>query len=91
MVLVRSVLFSKYLRFDSVAYLAGILQMLLSCPSAIVEKHWILIISTLTWLVNIQDPDGNWPSKAPEHLKGVAETHDLLQSVSGSFSHCRTT
>ncbi|KAF9044368.1 hypothetical protein BJ165DRAFT_1528916 [Panaeolus papilionaceus] len=46
----------------------GILQMLLSCPLAIIQRHLPEIIDTLHWLTECQDPEGNWPKEAPDVL-----------------------
>ncbi|RPD65168.1 hypothetical protein L226DRAFT_456313 [Lentinus tigrinus ALCF2SS1-7] len=71
--------------------LVGILQVLLHAPSAILEPHWEDITTTIEWLLAIQDPLGNWPTKAGRHMPyvsggaavqgeskrvGVSEEHD---------------
>lgn len=33
-------------------------------PPHIVAPYWELIIQTIRWLISIQQPSGNWPSKA---------------------------
>ncbi|KAJ3513534.1 hypothetical protein NLJ89_g2891 [Agrocybe chaxingu] len=58
--------------------LTGILQILLSCPSSLVQKHLPVIFRTLSWLVDIQDESGNWPTKCPTQL-GVSGDSDLVQ------------
>ncbi|KAI0916080.1 hypothetical protein AcV7_007181 [Taiwanofungus camphoratus] len=50
---------------------AGILQMLISCPSHVLAPHWPAILGTIEWLLAIQDPLGNWPSKAGRHMPYV--------------------
>ena len=42
--------------------------MLLHAPSYIVQTHWSKILSTVEWLLAIQDPLGNWPIKAGCHM-----------------------
>jgi hypothetical protein len=37
---------------------------MLQCPSSVIKPHLQLIIAAIEWLINIQDPDGNWPHKA---------------------------
>lgn len=51
---------------------AGILQMLVSAPDSMLERHWDAILQTVEWLINAQDPKtGNWAHKA---------TRDMLSS-----------
>lgn len=65
--------------------LAGILQMLISCPSSVVRDHWSAVVGSLEWLVSAQEPSGNWPSKAGHGSKaswrpsGGQEVNELLQ------------
>jgi hypothetical protein len=40
---------------------AGILQLLLSCPYSLIQKHMWDIIKTAEWLAGLQDETGNWP------------------------------
>jgi hypothetical protein len=58
---------------------AGILQMLWSCPSHIVFPHMFDMLGTLMWLVGIQDKSGNWPTKAPKMRGDLEITHELVQ------------
>ncbi|KAJ8488071.1 hypothetical protein ONZ51_g3790 [Trametes cubensis] len=51
---------------------AGILHELLHAPSKIIAPHWQKIISTVEWLLTIQDPLGNWPSKASRHMPSIS-------------------
>jgi len=57
--------------------LAGILQMLLSCPFAVIRKHVPDIFNTVQWLVDIQDQSGNWPTKSPSRTHSA--DNDLVQ------------
>ncbi|KAF8627720.1 hypothetical protein AX15_004278 [Amanita polypyramis BW_CC] len=41
---------------------AGILQMLLSCPAEVIAPHVEDILYTIEWLISVQDESGNWPS-----------------------------
>ncbi|KAL7284402.1 hypothetical protein ACG7TL_001692 [Trametes sanguinea] len=50
----------------------GILHQVLHAPSHIIAPHWPKILSTVEWLVAIQDPLGNWPSKAGRHMPYVS-------------------
>ncbi|KAI0788913.1 hypothetical protein BC629DRAFT_1440115 [Irpex lacteus] len=62
--------------------IAGILQMLVSVPSYMLQKHWDSILHTLQWLVDIQDPDtGSWSHKA---------SRDMLTEASTSHSSSRS-
>ena len=57
----------------------GILHVLLHSPSAIIKPYWDKILTTIQWLLAIQDPLGNWPSKAGLHMhtiNGGAAVHD---------------
>ncbi|KAH9949671.1 hypothetical protein B0H21DRAFT_777121 [Amylocystis lapponica] len=47
---------------------AGILQMLLSAPTRALRPHWAAVLGTIEWLLAIQEPLGNWPSKATRHM-----------------------
>ncbi|OCH89154.1 hypothetical protein OBBRIDRAFT_794510 [Obba rivulosa] len=62
---------------------AGILQMLVSCPSRVIRSHWPAIHSTLEWLLTVQNPSGNWPSKTNHHLRTGTKLL-MRQSSSGS-------
>jgi len=50
---------------------AGILHMLVLTPSSIIQSHWPDIVEMIEWLLAIQEPLGNWPSKAGRHLYHV--------------------
>ncbi|KAI0718439.1 hypothetical protein C8T65DRAFT_639085 [Cerioporus squamosus] len=68
----------------------GILHMLLHAPSAILEPHWDNIIATMEWLLALQDPQGNWPTKAGRHMpytSGGATTQDDSAAVAVSEVH----
>ncbi|KAI0827201.1 hypothetical protein BC628DRAFT_210366 [Trametes gibbosa] len=69
----------------------GILHVVLHAPAKVLEPHWPKILATVEWLLAIQDPLGNWPSKAGAHMinasggaagqqeskrTGVVEEHD---------------
>ncbi|KAF8908178.1 hypothetical protein CPB84DRAFT_1674366 [Gymnopilus junonius] len=62
---------------------AGILHILLKCPSTIIEKHLQDIFSTISWLIDCQDETGNWPSKCPTQ-RGVSAHNDLIQWCHGA-------
>ncbi|OBZ77248.1 LanC-like protein 2 [Grifola frondosa] len=47
---------------------AGILQMLISCPLRALSPHWPAIVETVQWLLAIQNPLGNWPTKAGKYM-----------------------
>lgn len=51
---------------------AGILHMLVMAPSNITTTYWPDIVGMVEWLLAIQGPLGNWPSKAGRHLYYVA-------------------
>lgn len=51
---------------------AGILHVILHAPSNALEPHWSKILSTIEWLLAIQDPLGNWPSKASLHMTYIS-------------------
>ncbi|KAI0353316.1 hypothetical protein OH77DRAFT_619046 [Trametes cingulata] len=50
----------------------GILHVVLHAPSRIIAPHWSKILSTVEWLLAIQDPSGNWPTKAGRHMTYVS-------------------
>lgn len=58
---------------------AGILQMLWSCPSHIVLPYMSDMLGTLMWLVGLQDKSGNWPTKAPKVRGDLEGAHELVQ------------
>ncbi|CDO69095.1 hypothetical protein BN946_scf184992.g44 [Trametes cinnabarina] len=52
--------------------IAGILTEVLHAPSNTIAPHWPKILSTVEWLLAIQSPLGNWPSKAGRHLAYIS-------------------
>ncbi|KZT64152.1 hypothetical protein DAEQUDRAFT_733009 [Daedalea quercina L-15889] len=50
---------------------AGILHMLVLAPSTIIGSYWSDIVEMVEWLLAIQEPLGNWPSRAGRHLYHV--------------------
>jgi Lanthionine synthetase C-like protein len=60
---------------------AGILQMLWSCPSHIVAPYMTDMLGTLMWLVGLQEQSGNWPTKAPMPRGGQNGDNELVQYV----------
>ncbi|KAK2467919.1 hypothetical protein APHAL10511_000214 [Amanita phalloides] len=59
---------------------AGILQMLLSCPAEVIAPHIDDILYTVEWLISVQDENGNWPSS----LKHYASSNELVQWCHGA-------
>ncbi|TFK17167.1 hypothetical protein FA15DRAFT_711068 [Coprinopsis marcescibilis] len=66
----------------------GILQILLSCPRTVAEKHISDVILTVEWLVASQDPEGNWPTKAGDERsqrhQGQEHINELVQRCHGA-------
>ncbi|EKM53181.1 uncharacterized protein PHACADRAFT_185888 [Phanerochaete carnosa HHB-10118-sp] len=62
---------------------AGILQMLLRCPPAMLTPHWDALLDTLEWLLALQQPSGNWPHKAPHYAQAAGE-EELVQWCHGA-------
>ncbi|CAL1710767.1 unnamed protein product [Somion occarium] len=60
---------------------AGILQMLISAPKHLLVDHWDMIVRTISWLVDIQLPSGNWPSKAGRHMFKKVEEDERDQLI----------
>ena len=60
---------------------AGILQMLASAPKYILKPHWHLVLGTLRWLLEVQLPSGNWPSKAGRRMYDGEDEVDKYQLV----------
>jgi len=60
---------------------AGILQILWSCPSHIVTPYMPDVVGTVMWLVDQQDESGNWPAKAPDSRSGRGGNNELVQYV----------
>ncbi|KAG6810344.1 hypothetical protein H0H92_012350 [Tricholoma furcatifolium] len=63
---------------------AGILLMLWSSPFNIVEPYSDEMLSTLDWLITLQDPTGNWPSKAPNDYDNLSVDNELIQWCHGA-------
>jgi hypothetical protein len=65
---------------------AGILYVILHTPEPLVATHADVIAQTLTHLLFLQDPAGNWPSTAsasgPSH---ATKASDLVQYVALKF------
>ena len=62
--------------------------MLVSSPQTILAPHWDVIVQTISWLVDIQLPSGNWPTKAEKHMDRKVEEDErdmLVQYVSLSL------
>ncbi|EPS98191.1 hypothetical protein FOMPIDRAFT_1127156, partial [Fomitopsis schrenkii] len=47
---------------------AGILHMLVLAPSKTITSYWSDIVGMVEWFLAIQEPPGNWPSKAGRHM-----------------------
>ena len=58
---------------------AGILQIILHAPPALLSPHTAAISSTLAYLVSLQDRIGNWPSKARARHDDQDRENDLVQ------------
>ncbi|KAG6907785.1 hypothetical protein DXG01_007392 [Tephrocybe rancida] len=63
---------------------AGILFVLWSCPFSVLEPYADDLLQTLAWLVDVQDPTGNWPSKAPDNTNTHARPNKLIQWCHGA-------
>ncbi|KAK0217005.1 lanthionine synthetase C-like protein [Armillaria fumosa] len=64
---------------------AGILQMLLACPLDVINPYIPDVLRTVEWLIDCQDEDGNWPTKAPRHGKiSGDESNELVQWCHGA-------
>ncbi|KAL1756757.1 hypothetical protein FB107DRAFT_260695 [Schizophyllum commune] len=61
---------------------AGILNVLLQCPSHLLNEAYDDIWDTVDWFVSIHDEDGNWPSKAPAHT--AYDVNELIQWCHGA-------
>lgn len=64
---------------------AGILQVLICAPAHIIAPYWSDITGTVEWLLAIQEPLGNWPTKASRHMHyaaGGAATSRTAKRVS---------
>ncbi|KAK0199885.1 hypothetical protein DFS33DRAFT_1365590 [Desarmillaria ectypa] len=64
---------------------AGILQTILACPLDVLNPYIPDILSTVEWLMDCQDEEGNWPTKAPRHGKVSGdESNELVQWCHGA-------
>lgn len=63
---------------------AGILQMLLASPLDVLHPYVPDVLRTVEWLIDCQDEDGNWPTKAPRHGKASNESNELVQWCHGA-------
>ncbi|KDQ55460.1 hypothetical protein JAAARDRAFT_71314 [Jaapia argillacea MUCL 33604] len=62
--------------------LAGILQILVSCPLHIIERHFARIYPTVDWLILLQDREGNWPAVVPRHATPSRDhSSDTIQGI----------
>ncbi|PPQ88193.1 hypothetical protein CVT25_005158 [Psilocybe cyanescens] len=61
----------------------GILQILLTCPGVLIQKHLSDILGTVSWLTDCQDEAGNWPAKCPTQ-RGVSAENELVQWCHGA-------
>lgn len=66
------------------SFVAGILQMLLSCPFSIISSYMPEIVQTIDWLVCVQDRVGNWSTRAPDLNQTTSGENDLVQCVNFS-------
>ncbi|TCD66895.1 hypothetical protein EIP91_000796, partial [Steccherinum ochraceum] len=65
----------------------GILHMMSSVPDHLLKQYWAIVLDTLTWLVKIQQPSGNWTSRAGRHMhdgEDEDERHQLVQWCHGA-------
>ncbi|KAG7440513.1 uncharacterized protein BT62DRAFT_910370 [Guyanagaster necrorhizus] len=64
---------------------AGILQIILSCPLDVLNPYISDVLNTIEWLVDCQDEEGNWPAKAPRHSQiSGDESNELVQWCHGA-------
>lgn len=63
--------------------LAGIFQMILSCPENILLPYFAEIVDCIEWLIELQDDEGNWPTKAGNS----PPTNNILVQCVGSVSN----
>lgn len=61
---------------------AGILQMLLSCPAEVTAPYMDDILNTTEWLISLQDDTGNWPSSLKLHKRH--SSNELVQWCHGA-------
>ncbi|KAK0450411.1 lanthionine synthetase C-like protein [Desarmillaria tabescens] len=65
---------------------AGILQTVLACPLDLLNPYIPDILDTVEWLMDCQDEEGNWPTKAPRHGKVSGdEKNELVQWCHGAI------
>ncbi|KAF5366296.1 hypothetical protein D9758_005798 [Tetrapyrgos nigripes] len=60
---------------------AGILHVLLMCPTQLISAYVAEMLGTIEWLIDLQDKEGNWPSsfgKSRDH------ENDLVQWCHGA-------
>ncbi|KAI0763935.1 hypothetical protein BD413DRAFT_483226 [Trametes elegans] len=64
--------------------LVGILHIVLHAPAKVLAPHWSKIVSTAEWLLAIQNPIGNWPTRAGKHMAyvpGGSASHEDPQKL----------
>jgi len=61
---------------------AGVLQMIVSCPLDAIAAHIPTVLHAVEWLLHAQCEDGNWSPKASE--EPTAEKQELLQWCHGA-------
>lgn len=61
---------------------AGILQIIVSCPLDAIAAHVPIILQTVEWLLRVQCEDGNWSPKASQGP--LVEKQELLQWCHGA-------
>ncbi|KAF9463734.1 hypothetical protein BDZ94DRAFT_1308453 [Collybia nuda] len=62
---------------------AGILQVLWSCPAAVIAPYLPRMLETVQWLLGRQDSTGNWPAEVSISLNQVQE-NELIQWCHGA-------
>lgn len=55
--------------------------MLISVPRRLLEPYWKLVLDTVHWLLEVQLPSGNWPSKARKYLYQAEEEEERYHLV----------
>ncbi|KAI0027664.1 hypothetical protein K488DRAFT_90586 [Vararia minispora EC-137] len=70
-------------RYLGAAHGVGILYVILHAPESLVIQHADVIAQTITHILFLQDPAGNWPSAASVHLGGP-KSNDLVQWCHGA-------
>ncbi|KAF8066986.1 lanthionine synthetase C-like protein [Lyophyllum atratum] len=68
----------------------GILHVLWNCPLGVLEPYTGEMIKTLSWLMDCQEPNGNWPTKAPDGFFDPIQDTDaeLIQWCHGASGIC---